>query len=81
MGAQIPPAASERDEDVLDAVAIIAAVREPPDREALSFLFREADHPGVIAAMAKLLAEVLDEQAVSPEAFRSWAIQAARRST
>jgi hypothetical protein len=80
MGAKIPPPAAERDESVLDAIGIIEATRVP-DREALSFLFHEADHPGVIAALAKLLAEVLDEQNIPPEAFRSWAIQAAGRST
>jgi hypothetical protein len=68
----------EHDDSIADALALVHAVREEETGD-VAVLLRHANMYATGLVMAKLLAELLDEQEVCTEHWRIWAEQAARR--
>jgi hypothetical protein len=66
------------DDDVADAVALVAAVRAD-DVEAVAMLLPNVSLAGVAVTLARLLAVAADEGSATPGHFRAWAAQAATR--
>ena len=68
------------DDDLADALALVAAVRA--DRtDHIAVLLRHTNPYAVCVTLAKLLAVAADESDASPEHMRTWGIAACRRSS
>jgi hypothetical protein len=67
------------DDGLADAWACVQAVRQD-DTEGLAVVLRHGNPVELSVTLAKLVAEVLDEQQVTPEWFREWAESAVNRS-
>lgn len=65
-------------DEVLDAVALVQAVRDGDDDGILAIV-GNADREGVCLALARLVAEAADEQQASAGHLRAWAFQALNR--
>jgi hypothetical protein len=62
-----------------DAVALVTAVRAG-DSEGASAVLMNADWRAVATVLARLCAEILNEQNVADAYWRAWAEQAVRRA-
>ena len=74
------PVRPPHDDDTLDAIALVNAVRSD-DTEAVAAIVSSADLLNVSLVLARLLAVVSEESNACPGHFRRWAADAAVRRT
>jgi len=70
------------DDNLADAIALVEAAAGDP--EGFGAIVRNADHPRVTVILAKLLAELVNDnaagRAICAECWRDWAAEAIERS-
>jgi hypothetical protein len=68
----------EHSDDLADSQALVQAVRDERTAD-VAVILRHCSLFGVVATLAKITAEILDEQQVCPEHFRVWSAHAIHR--
>lgn len=78
MSLPVPPLRGHRDDDTLDAIALVEAVLRD-DLEGAGAVLRNMDAGPVAVVLAKLCGELAGELGAYPQCWRRWALDAVRR--